>query len=282
MAGTLFVVATPIGNLEDISARALRVLREVDVIAAEDTRRTAQLLTRFGITTKTTSLHSHNEQTRGQQLLARLQAGDSVALVSDAGTPGISDPGSQLVADAAQAGIQVVAIPGASALTTLLSVAGSDASRFTFLGFPPVGSKDRKDWLDQLAGSAPMAVFYEAPHRILATLDEVRGLLGDVFIVLGRELTKVHEELVRGPITQVLSQLGEPRGEFVVAVMVPDASHQEIRIPPDANQVWSEFCEMTKNGGATRRQAVASLSRKYRMSAGSVYDMVEEAKKSGG
>jgi 16S rRNA (cytidine1402-2'-O)-methyltransferase len=281
MAGTLFVVATPIGNLEDISARALRVLREVDVIAAEDTRRTAQLLTRFGIATKTTSLHAHNEQTRGPQLLTRLQAGESVALVSDAGTPGISDPGSQLVADAADAGIPVVAIPGASALTTLLSVVGSDASRFTFLGFPPTGSKDRKIWFDLLAGSSPMAVFYEAPHRILATLGEIRSVLGDASIVLGRELTKVHEELVRGSITLVLSRLVEPRGEFVVAVMVPDPSHQEVLVPPDASQLWSEFCDMTNNGGSTRRQAIASLSRKYRMSAGSVYDMVEEAKKSG-
>ena len=282
MAGTLFVVATPIGNLEDISARALRVLREVDLIAAEDTRRTAQLLTRFGITTKTTSLHAHNEQTKGRQLIARLQAGDSVALVSDAGTPGVSDPGSLLVADAAEAGVTVVPIPGASALTALLSVTGADASRFTFLGFPPTRSKDRKIWLNLLALAAPMAVFYEAPHRILATLSDVHAALGDVPVILGRELTKTHEELVRGPIGRVLDGLSEPRGEYVVAVMVPQVSELEPQRAPESAEVWAEFCEMTNNGGSTRRQAVASLSRKYRISAKGIYDMVEAAKKSGG
>ena len=281
MAGTLFVVATPIGNLEDISARALRVLREVDVIAAEDTRRTAQLLTRFGITTKTTSLHAHNEQAKGPQLIARLQAGESVALVSDAGTPGISDPGSQLVAEAALGGVQVVAVPGASALTALLSIAGIDASRFSFFGFPPTGSKDRKEWLVKLAASSPVAVFYEAPHRILATLGEIRGLLGDASVVVGRELTKVHEELVRGPITEVLLQIDEPRGEYAVAVMVPDASSLKPQVLPGERQLWLEFCEMTNSDGLTRRQAIASLSRKYHMSAGSVYDTIEQAKKSG-
>lgn len=282
MAGTLFVVATPIGNLEDITARALRVLREVDLIAAEDTRRTAQLLTRFGITTPTTSLHAHNERFKGARILARLQAGESVALVSDAGTPGISDPGSELVAAAAQAGFTVVAIPGASAITTLLSIAGVDASRFSFLGFPPTRSKDRKSWFDLLASSYPLAVFYEAPHRIASTLTELKSRIGDVEVVLGRELTKTHEELVKGPISRILLRLSEPRGEFVVAVLVPGAEEQTTQSIASETELWAEFCEMTKIDGLTRRQAIASLSRKHRMSAKEIYSMLETAKESVG
>lgn len=282
MAGTLFVVATPIGNLEDITARALRVLREVDLIAAEDTRRTAQLLTRFGITTATTSLHQHNERAKGGELIDRLLAGESIALVSDAGTPGISDPGSGLVAEASAAGVSVTAIPGASAITALLSVSGRDASRFSFLGFPPVKSNDRNAWLESLADSAPLAVFYEAPHRILPTLTEISDRFGDLTVCVGREMTKAHEQLVKGPISEVLERFSEPRGEFVVAVDVPEKSAQQAVSAPTAQTLWGEFCEMTKNEGSTRRQAVSALSRRHRMSARDVYEMLESAKDSVG
>ena len=167
--GTLFVVATPIGNLEDITVRALRVLREVTLIAAEDTRRTAHLLARHAITTKTTSLHAHNEHKKTTSLVYRLLAGDSIALVSDAGTPTISDPGSELIAAAIAAGVRVEPIPGPSAILAALAASGLSYDSFTFLGFPPTKSKERKAWFDRLVRVGGTVVFFEAPHRIVPT-----------------------------------------------------------------------------------------------------------------
>src|SRR5262245_15346832 len=218
MAGTLYVVATPIGNLEDITVRALRILREVALIAAEDTRRTAHLLTRYGITTPTTSLHEHNEQRKSSTLVARLESGESIALVSDAGTPTVSDPGVHLIASAIRAGIRVEAIPGPNAAIAALSVSGLLADGFLFLGFPPTRSTDRIRWMDRLAQADGVAVFYEAPHRILATLKEIHARLGDPQVVATRELTKAHEELVRGPISTVLGAGLTLKGEFTVVV----------------------------------------------------------------
>jgi 16S rRNA (cytidine1402-2'-O)-methyltransferase len=280
MAGTLFVVATPIGNLEDITARALRVLREADLIAAEDTRRTAHLLTRFGITTRTTSLHEHNEYAKSGGLVERLIAGENIALVSDAGTPGISDPGAGLVREALEAGIRIEPIPGANAIISLLSVSGLDTRRFAFLGFPPTKSKDRTAWFRDLAASGPLVVFYEAPHRIRRTLEELLGLMGDIPVLVGRELTKAHEELVRGPISVVLSALPEPRGEFVVAAEIGDMANKTISERPSARQIGVEFGQLTNNGSSTRRQAVATLARRFRMSAREVYAAIEESKNS--
>src|SRR4051794_16270635 len=177
MAGTLFVVATPIGNLEDISARALRVLREVALIAAEDTRHTGHLLQRFALTTRTTSFHEHSEKGKAADLIARLQAGDSIALVSDAGTPTVSDPGSHLIRLAHEAGIRVEPVPGPSAVIAALSASGFAGEGFSFLGFPPSKGAERAAWFVRLAAApavAPAAVFYEAPHRIETTLLEIR------------------------------------------------------------------------------------------------------------
>src|SRR5688572_924229 len=170
MPGTLYVVATPIGNLEDVTLRALRTLREVSLIAAEDTRRTARLLQHYSISTPTTSLHQHNEGAREPALLARLQAGESIALVSDAGTPVISDPGRSLVSSAHGLGVRVEPIPGPSAVIAALSASGLPADEFTFLGFPPHRGKDRKAWLDRAAAELRTLIIYEAPHRIQRTL----------------------------------------------------------------------------------------------------------------
>src|SRR5258706_9059444 len=166
MPGTLFVVATPIGNLEDITARALRVLREVAVIAAEDTRRTSHLLARYAITTPTTSLHEHNENQKAGALVTRLQRGEDIALVSDAGTPTISDPGALLIAASVAAGVSIVPIPGANAAITALAVSGFPTSSFSFLGFPPTRSNARAEWFSELRRQGGTIVFYEAPHRI--------------------------------------------------------------------------------------------------------------------
>ncbi len=219
MSGTLFVVATPIGNLEDISARALRVLREVGVIAAEDTRRTARLLARYAIATPTTSLHEHNEVAKAPKLVARLEGGESIALVSDAGTPGVSDPGFRLIRLAIEADIRIEAIPGPSAVIAALAASGLPADRFAFLGFPPTRPPDRKSWFNALASEHKTVVFFEAPHRIERTMGELLEAVGDVEVAVGRELTKVHENWVRGPITTVVGRL-ESRGEFTVVVNI--------------------------------------------------------------
>ena len=218
MPGTLFVVATPIGNLEDITARALRVLAEVSLIAAEDTRRTAHLLARYAITTPTTSLHEHNEEKKSASLVERLRHGESIALVSDAGTPTVSDPGHRLVAAAIEAGIRVEPIPGPSAALAALAASGLPTETFLFLGFPPVKAKDRLAWFETVRSANRTVVFFESPHRIRSTLEQLLVLVGDCQVSIGRELTKAHEELVRGPISAVIGSLAEARGEFTVVV----------------------------------------------------------------
>src|SRR3954470_2249349 len=205
MPGTLYVVATPIGNLEDVTLRALRVLREVALIAAEDTRRTARLLQHYSISTRATSLHEHNERSKTASLIARLTAGDSIALVSDAGTPVISDPGAYLIAQVHLAGVLVVPIPGPSALIAALSASGLAKGEFVFAGFPPTRSTDRKRWFTRLAQEQRVLVFYEAPHRIRRTLEDMLQAFGDRVVALGRELTKAHEQLVVRPTSEHLA-----------------------------------------------------------------------------
>ena len=218
MPGTLYVVATPIGNLEDVTLRALRILREVSVIAAEDTRRTSRLLQHYSISTPTTSLHAHNEDSKTPRLIERLRAGESVALVSDAGTPVVSDPGALLVAAAHAAGLRVEPVPGPSAALAALSASGIGGDGFLFVGFPPTRAEARTAWLGRLATEPRPFVLYEAPHRIRATLEDMLAVLGDRTVALGRELTKAHEELVIRPISVHLSHIGEGRGEYTLVV----------------------------------------------------------------
>jgi 16S rRNA (cytidine1402-2'-O)-methyltransferase len=280
MAGTLYVVATPIGNLEDITARALRVLREVQLIAAEDTRRTGNLLSRFGIATPTTSLHEHNEHDKSPSLIARLEEGDSIALVSDAGTPGISDPGAALVRAASNAGIRVEPIPGPSALTALLSVSGLPAQHFSFFGFPPTRSSDRKRWLQAVSAAQSVAVFYEAPHRIRRTLGDLQREVGDVTVVIGRELTKAHEQLVKGPISDASTRVGAGQGEFVVAIDLGERRKQARDEPWDAVKIAAKVRDLTENFQLTRRQAIARISQLSGQTARQVYSALEEQKSS--
>jgi 16S rRNA (cytidine1402-2'-O)-methyltransferase len=281
MPGTLFVVATPIGNLEDITVRALRVLREVAVIAAEDTRRTAHLLARHAISTPTTSLHEHNESKKTPALIARLLKGDDVALVSDAGTPTISDPGSHLIRQAIDAGIRLEPIPGPSAAMAALAVSGLPTDTFTFLGFPPIQSKPRIAWFDRLRSIGGTVVFFEAPHRIQDTLRALHQIAGDCQVAIGRELTKTHEELVRGPISVVQNNLPNVIGEFTVVARI-DAELAPIEAkPPTGKELATEFGEMTANVAFTRRAAVAALARRHRMAPNDVYAAIEAAKKSG-
>jgi 16S rRNA (cytidine1402-2'-O)-methyltransferase len=280
MPGTLFVVATPIGNLEDVTLRALRVLRQVAVIAAEDTRRTACLLQHYSISTPTTSLHEHNERQKSPSLIERLKAGDSVALVSDAGTPVVSDPGAHLVATAHAAGIRVEPIPGPVAAAAALSASGFNAPEVLFLGFPPSRSSDRKRWLQRLASEDRVLVVYEAPHRVEATLKEMLDEWGDRTVALARELTKAHEELVVRPISGHLSALIRPRGEFTLVVHPRSADEAAEISPPTGGELASEFGELTNSGLGSRREILKLLSEKYGLSARALYSIIERHKNS--
>ena len=219
-SGTLYLVATPIGNLEDITLRALRVLREVALVAAEDTRHTRKLLTHHGIPARLISLHEHNERTRSPEIIARLLAGESVAIVSDAGTPGLSDPGVDLVRQAADAGIAVVALPGPSAFVTALVASGLPTAPVTFLGFLPAAAAERRRVLEEHRTLPHTLVIYEAPHRLLKSLEAIRDAWGDRRIAIGRELTKVHEEMYRGTIAEAIVRFTShpPRGELTLVV----------------------------------------------------------------
>jgi len=223
MSGTLYVVATPIGNLEDITARALRVLREADVVACEDTRRTRQLLSHFAIHTPTVSYYEHNKLVRGPQLLRQLADGRSIALVSDAGTPGISDPGVLLVREARAAGVAVVPVPGPSAVIAALSAAGLPADRFVFDGFLPVKPGRRVNRLAALRDLDVTVVVYESPHRIVASMEAIAEIFGDTPVVVARELTKKFEEIVTAAPAVHLDRLraSAPRGEFVLVIPAP-------------------------------------------------------------
>ncbi|MGH9314696.1 MAG: 16S rRNA (cytidine(1402)-2'-O)-methyltransferase [Vicinamibacterales bacterium] len=282
MPGSLYVVATPIGNLEDITLRALRVLREVAIIAAEDTRRTAKLLSHYSISTPTTSVHAHNEHRRIQMLLDRLAAGDDVALVSDAGTPGVSDPGRQVVAAALERGFSVVAVPGPSAVVAALVSSGFRMDSFLFAGFPPRRVKAREEWLRRLAEQPCSVIFFEAPHRIRETLSAAQPIFGIRPIAVAKELTKIHEKLVIGPTSDVLRVIAEPRGEYTIVVSPASSGSGEILELPEDRALLSEFGRLTDSTSLSRRDAVARLSARYRMPQRQVYDAIERAKKSVG
>jgi 16S rRNA (cytidine1402-2'-O)-methyltransferase len=219
--GVLYIVATPIGNLEDITLRALRTLRESDLIACEDTRQTRKLLDHAGISKPTVSYHEHNESERAAELIAKLEGGAKIALVSDAGTPLISDPGYRLVAAAIEAGISVVPIPGACAAIAALSASGMPTDSFRFCGFLPSRSSPRRRLLEELAGETCTLIFYEAPHRILDALDDISTAMGPRRVVVAREITKIHEEFLRGTAAEVRAQLADRsviRGEITILV----------------------------------------------------------------
>ncbi|MEA5114650.1 MAG: 16S rRNA (cytidine(1402)-2'-O)-methyltransferase [Geobacteraceae bacterium] len=222
--GTLYIVATPIGNLEDMTFRAVRILKEVDVIAAEDTRHSRKLLTHFGISNSLTSYFDHNKQVKGELILDKLCHGLSVALVSDAGTPCISDPGFQLVRDAVKMGITVVPVPGACAAVAVLSVSGLPTDSYAFEGFLPNRKGKRREKISSLSEEKRVLVFYESPNRLLDTLSDIFDLLGDRTVVVAREVTKIYEEFLRGPVSEILHGIAgkQVRGEIVLMVAPSD------------------------------------------------------------
>ena len=280
MPGILYVVATPIGNLEDVTLRALRVLREVSVIAAEDTRRTARLLQHYSIPTPTTSLHEHNERARTPGLIGRLRAGDSVALVTDAGTPVLSDPGALLVTAAHDAGIRVEPIPGPSAVMAALSASGLQLSDgFLFAGFAPFRSNARKMLLQRLSAEGRPVVLFEAPHRVRALLTDMLEILGDRRITVARELTKVHEELVTKPISRYLADHKDHIGEYTIIIHRGAApTGAESSVTPE--RLAAEFGLLTKSPAISRKEAIKSVARQHGVPTRTVYAAVEAFKRS--
>lgn len=273
MSGILYVVATPIGNLEDITLRALRVLKEADAIAAEDTRHTQRLLNHYDIRTPLTSYHEHNERGKARHLVARLRAGEKIALVCDAGTPAISDPGFDLVSEASRAGIGVVPVPGASALTAVLSASGLPTNRFAFEGFLPAKKHQRRERLISLREETRTLVFYEAPHRLKESLADILEIFGRREIVLAREVTKVHEEFVRGQIGDVISRMAdqEARGEAVLVI-----SGFSGRSPPSADCLQGEIRKLQADGLRVKEIAEV-LGEKYGYSKREIYRLATGA-----
>jgi 16S rRNA (cytidine1402-2'-O)-methyltransferase len=272
VSGTLYVVATPIGNLEDISSRAIRILGEVDLIACEDTRHTRKLLDRYGITRPLVSYHEHNEQARATELLGDLQAGKNIALVSDAGTPLIADPGYRLVEQAREQGISVTPVPGPCALITALSASGLPTDSFLFHGFLPVKQGQRRKLLTELKTLDATLVFYEAPHRILETLEDIAATLGERELVLARELTKIHEEFLRGTPREVQSALAErPSVKGEITVMVGKGESAESDDTP-----LDEAVEKLIEAGIPRMEALKTVARNRGLSKRDVYKKLHE------
>ena len=277
--GTLFVVATPIGHMEDITLRAIRTLKEVGLIAAEDTRQTRKLLTRYEVSTPLISYHDHNKEKRTPALLEKLKAGNSIALVTDAGTPSISDPGHYLVRAAIRTAIPVVPIPGASALIAALSVSGLPTDSFIFVGFVPRKPAKRKHFLERLRGEPRTLIFYESPKRLIGLMQEMINLMGDRSAVVARELTKVHEEILRGSLSNILKVLAvRPllKGECTLLVGGYEETGEF-----DRNSLVRDLRQLRLETGRPLSELVKEVAGKYGLSRKLVYEEALKLKKEG-
>ncbi len=272
MAGKLFVVSTPIGNLGDLSPRALRTLEQVDFIAAEDTRVGVKLLNHFGIKKPQVSYYEHNRRQKGEMLARRIAAGESCALITDAGTPAISDPGSDLVDICAREGIEVVSVPGCCAAVAALSISGMDCGRFTFEGFLSVNKKSRREHLGELVREKRTMVFYEAPHKLLRTLEDLLDALGDRPIALCREITKLHEQVVRTTLADAVSLYREtpPKGEFVLIVAGAAEASAEDSIPSD-DELLTRVGDVLTEQGCGLMAAVRQVAAQYGLPKNALY-----------
>ena len=273
--GTLYILATPIGNLEDMSFRAVRILKEVDLVAAEDTRHTRKLLSHFGISKPLTSYFDHNKALKGSVILEKLKNGVSVALVTDAGTPCISDPGYQLVRDAVAAGVSVIPIPGACAAVAALSVSGLPTDSFVFEGFLPNRSGKRREKLTRLKDEKRLLVFYEAPTRLVATLADIIDIFGDRDVVVAREITKIYEELLRGRVSTILEALldRQLKGEIVLLVA------PSTEILPVREESLAELLQLyLVSEGMTVKDAVRKVATETGVAKGKVYDLALQLK----
>jgi len=278
MSGILYLVSTPIGNLEDITLRAIRILKEVDIIAAEDTRQTLKLLNHFEIKNTLTSFFRHNEDKKGEYIVSELLEGKNVALVSDAGTPAISDPGEELVKMAIESGVKVVPVPGAVAATSALIVSGLPTGRFTFEGFMPMNKKNRRERLLELKDEIRTMVFYEAPHKIRYTLKDMYEAWGDREVSLAREMTKIHEEVIRGKLSEIINKFEQepPRGEFVI--IIDGSKEEKVIINFWEEMSIAEHVDYYINQGIKNMDAMKKVAADRAMTKREVYDIYLEKK----
>ena len=273
MFGTLYIVATPIGNLDDITLRAIKVLKDADLIAAEDTRHTLKLLNHLEISKPLISYYKQNEKVKTDILVEKLKDGKNIALVSDAGTPVISDPGEEVVKSAIENNIKVVPIPGPCALITALISSGISAKEFEFIGFLPVNKKEKQERLKEVAEDTKTLIFYEAPHKLISTLEEMKEVLGNRKICLARELTKIHEEFLIGNISYLLDRVQEPKGEYVIVVEGSNISKKEIEKNKLKEMTIEEHYKYYEKLGYEKKEIIKRIAKDRSVNKNEIYKL---------
>ena len=268
MLGKLYIVATPIGNLEDITLRAIRVLKEVDLIAAEDTRHTLKLLNHLEISKPLISYHRHNEDVKTDILIHKLQEGQNIALVSDAGTPGICDPGEEVIKACIECRISVIPIPGACAMINALIASGIDTKEFIFLGFLPLHKKLRKEKLVEIKNANKTVILYEAPHKLNTTLKDLKEILGNRQVVLAREITKIHEEYIRGTIDEILAKSETLKGEMILVI---EKNESMIENNLFGNLSLEEHYQVYENQGLEKKEIIKKIAKDRNVSKNEIY-----------
>lgn len=266
--GTLYVVATPIGNLEDITLRAIKILNEVDLIAAEDTRHTLKLLNHLDISKPLISCYRHNEEDKSKEIIERLKEGKNIAIVSDAGTPGISDPGEQVIKCAIENDIKVVPIPGACAMINALICSGLDTKNFYFIGFLPLNKKLRKEKLEEIYDSTKTIILYEAPHKLKNTLIDLKAVIGNRKIVLARELTKIHEEFIRKNIDELIEISDSLKGEFVIII---EGKKEEKKENELNNLTLEQHYKFYERQGLSKKEIIKKIAKDRNVSKNEIY-----------
>lgn len=267
MEGILYLVATPIGNLSDMTYRAIETLKNVDLIAAEDTRQTLKLLNHYQISKPLVSYYRHNEDVKSERLIEELLNGKNIALVSDAGTPGISDPGEELIKEAIKNNVKIVPIPGACAFVNALIISGLNTKSFCFYGFLPMNKKNRKEKLEEISKENKTVILYEAPHKIKNTLEDLYSVLGDINCVIARELTKIHEECTRGTLRAMIEKFEQPKGEFVIMLDL----NSNIKEKEETNLTVDELYEMYLKQGLDKREIIKKIAKDKKVAKNEIY-----------
>ena len=271
MKGKLYIVATPIGNLDDITLRALKILKEVDIIAAEDTRQTLKLLNHYEISKPLISYHRHNEDIKTDFLIQKVLNGENIAIVTDAGTPGISDPGEEIVKEAIKNNIDVIPIPGACALINALIASGLNTKQFTFYGFLPLNKKLRKKSFEKIKKENKTIIIYEAPHKINKTLNDILENIGDINCVIAKELTKIHEEFFRGKISEIINILNEPKGEYIILLDLNKEDEEENS--EIENMTEEEQYEFYEKQGLSKKEIIKTIAKNKNVNKNEIYQM---------
>lgn len=270
MSGKIYLVATPIGNLEDITFRAINTLKEVDLIAAEDTRHTLKLLNYYQISKPLISYHRHNEDIKTDFLIEKVLSGENIAIVTDAGTPGISDPGEEIVKEAIKKKIQVIPIPGACALINALIASGLNTKQFSFYGFLPINKKLRKKTFEKILKENKTIIIYEAPHKLQKTLRDILENIGDINCVIAKELTKIHEEFFRGKISELIDVFNEPKGEYIILLDLNNIQEEQDNVEDKTPEEQYEFY---KNQGLEKKEIIKIIAKNRKVSKNEIYQM---------